>query len=101
MNCVTHFVSSANFRRINENEAYVTKLLPIKNSRAMAKIYGNPKIFSGVVAAMKSDKELKDPKMKYAMKTIRKFLLHSSYLITHRIPDLKKSGRQVWKLCLG
>ena len=84
-----------NFRRVNENEAYVKKLLRIKDDRAMSKVFGNPKIFPGVVACMKSDHELGKPNIKYPMMVLRDFFFAKSYLISHRICDLKKGGSQV------
>ena len=76
------------------------KNLTIKDNRAMNKIFGNPKLFSGVVACMKSDHELGKPNLKYPMKAIRNFFFGKSYLLTHRMCDLKKGGPQVWQFYL-
>ena len=84
-----------NFRRVNENEDYVKKFLPIKDNRSMAKVFGNATVFSGVVSLMKSRHVLSDPNSKYPMMVLRSFLFANSYLINHRIPDLKKSSSQV------
>ena len=64
----------------------------------MAKVFGSPKIFSGVVSLMKADlkflKQLQDER-KYPIQAFRKFLFHNSYLINHRFCDLKKSNTEV------
>ena len=85
----------ANFRRVNENEAYIRKLVPIEDSRDMAKVFGNPKFYSAVVAYMKSHPELRKANIKYPMMVIRDFFFAKSYLINHRLRDLKKGGTQV------
>ena len=79
---------------MNENEEYVRKMLPVKENRAMAKVFGNAKLFSGTVALMKSNHDLAKP-MKYPMLGIRNFLFAPSYLINHRLCDLKQSVTQV------
>lgn len=79
-------------------ETHARKFLPIKNDEDMMAIFGDSRVFSGVVAYLKSEVDLITAKQPYAL--LRGKLFSHAYITTHFLSK-EKHGLVLVRMLLG